>query len=308
MPQSHKKRTSSRRGPSSKRSALSERQGSRVVHYSNVKDFGFPDRYACKLKYTQTNTLTGTGSTGQQVFRMNSLFDPDLTGTGAQPECFDQLAAVYGKYLVTMCKYDVSFTNLNSTAANVVVCASDATLSGSTFDSICENKRAKMTSLSVNSGGKATARIKGSVKMSDLHGQPNLDSDSTQYSPVSSNPSDATFLTLEAADFTGATTISVGVRTKLTFFCVFKEFNIASDSFFKSLNEARKTGSSVSITPVSSDEVQKSVVEAQRLTEINSALASLNECVQTPKTTLHDQRINKLRAEFSNLGVVNKKL
>ncbi len=208
----------------------SEQTGNRVRSFVNIRDFGFPDRYACKLKYTSTDTLSGTGSTTQKVFRLNSLFDPDLSGTGAQPLNYDQLTAVYNKYLVVAADYEVSFTNLNSTAVNVVAVASDQTLSGSTFDSLSENKRAKIKSLSINSGGRSTAIIRGHVSMSDLHGQPNIDSDPDQYSIVSANPQDVAYLTLEAADFTTATTISVGTRTKITYHCIFKEYNTASDS------------------------------------------------------------------------------
>jgi len=286
MTKSRAKRTGWRAGPSRSRSRpFSEGQGNRVKSYTNCKDFGFPDRYSCKLKYTSTDTLSGTGSTTQKVFRLNSLFDPDLSGTGAQPECFDQLTAVYNKYLVHACEYDCTFTNLNSTAVNVVAVPSDLALTGSTFDSITEQKRAKMASLSINSGGKSTVRLRGFVNMSDLHGQPNLDADPNQYAVVSANPTDVAFLTLEAADFTTATTISVGVRTKLTFYCTFKEFNIASDSLDANV---------VHETPPSSFIPQDVEANASAL----RILAELDTQVL---------EIKKLRAELHTLSNVNKK-
>lgn len=239
-----KNKNKSSRRVQMKRSVSSRRNqssGNKVNSFVNIRDFGFPDRYACKLKYTSTDTLSGTGSTTQKVFRINSLFDPDLSGVGSQPLNFDQLAAVYNKYLVTAVDWECTFTNLNSTAANVVAVASDQTLSGSSFDSLTENKRAKMAALSINSGGLSTRKLKGHVSMSDLHGQPNIDSDPDQYSIVSANPQDVAYLTLEAADFTTATTISVGVRTKIVYHCVFKEYNTANDSSKRPIPKAEES-------------------------------------------------------------------
>lgn len=58
-----------------------------------------PPRHRCTLKYFMQAQLSGTGS-DQQWFRANSLFDPDYTGAGTQPSGFDELAALYNKYLV----------------------------------------------------------------------------------------------------------------------------------------------------------------------------------------------------------------
>ncbi len=61
-----------------------------------------PDRMFVALTYTAGKGLDsgGAGSIASQVFRGNSLFDPDFTGTGAQPTGFDQWAAFYERYRV----------------------------------------------------------------------------------------------------------------------------------------------------------------------------------------------------------------
>ncbi len=52
-----------------------------------------------------------TSYTGSEyVFRLNSLYDPDLTGTGHQPYGFDQFAALYSRYKVDRVHIDVLFT------------------------------------------------------------------------------------------------------------------------------------------------------------------------------------------------------
>ncbi len=69
----------------------------------SVRGDPFPLRFRSTLRYCQAVTLTA-GAAGvfgtEQVFRLNSLYDPDLTGTGHQPYGFDTLATLYYKYKV----------------------------------------------------------------------------------------------------------------------------------------------------------------------------------------------------------------
>jgi hypothetical protein len=48
-----------------------------------------------------------------QVFRGNSLYDPDQTGTGAQPVYFDQWMALYSQYRVLGVWLDAKFSNVD---------------------------------------------------------------------------------------------------------------------------------------------------------------------------------------------------
>lgn len=62
---------------------------------------GFPDAIFVKLKYTQRLAQTHAAGVGaEQVFRGNSIFDPDLTGGGHQPYGFDQWSNFYSYYTV----------------------------------------------------------------------------------------------------------------------------------------------------------------------------------------------------------------
>lgn len=59
-----------------------------------------PNRIRTKLKYITGLQLTSTATAANYVYRGNSCFDPDFTGTGSQPGGFDELAAIYSKYRV----------------------------------------------------------------------------------------------------------------------------------------------------------------------------------------------------------------
>lgn len=75
---------------------------------------GFPRVFRTKLVYCGRHTAPAAVS-DEQLYRGNSLFDPDFTGGGHQPMYFDQLTAVYKKYLVRASKIEV--TALNTAAS-----------------------------------------------------------------------------------------------------------------------------------------------------------------------------------------------
>lgn len=80
---------------------------------------GFPDRLFVKLNYSDTYAFTTTlGIATQQVFRGNSVFDPDQTGVGHQPYAFDQWANFYGYYRVHGSKIRAQLCSQSASGAN----------------------------------------------------------------------------------------------------------------------------------------------------------------------------------------------
>lgn len=80
---------------------------------------GFPKKKTVKLRYCQEITLN-SAITGfdSHLFRANSAFDPDYTGTGHQPKGFDEWSTVYSHYTVMGSRMEVKI--LPSTTANVI--------------------------------------------------------------------------------------------------------------------------------------------------------------------------------------------
>lgn len=64
----------------------------------------FSARTVCIMRYSTNVNLDATTSVNATyVFRANSIFDPDYTGTGHQPYGHDQYAAIYENYRVKSC-------------------------------------------------------------------------------------------------------------------------------------------------------------------------------------------------------------
>ena len=102
----------------SKRKALSFRRPSRIR--ASLGNFSSTKTVA--LRYVDNFTLdaSGTGS-AVHVFSVNSIFDPNVTGTGHQPMFHDNYQSIYGKYRVnyaTITVVPLATHITNTTTAN----------------------------------------------------------------------------------------------------------------------------------------------------------------------------------------------
>lgn len=79
-----------------------------VVYTPSKSLSAFPVRLTRTLRYNQSNTIdVANFGISSQVFRANSLYDPDSTGTGHQPNGFDTLMAAYDHFTVLASKIRV---------------------------------------------------------------------------------------------------------------------------------------------------------------------------------------------------------
>lgn len=67
------------------------------------------------LRYCDTKTISPGASSAVHTFRLNSIYDPDLSGIGHKPAYTDQWNGLYTKYRVLWTKYKVSFSNKRGT-------------------------------------------------------------------------------------------------------------------------------------------------------------------------------------------------
>lgn len=90
--------------------------------FKNASRIGFPKTMAMVHRYCSTVSATAVaGSTIRYLFSANGMFDPDITGTGHQPQFFDTLSGIYNHYTVTASKLKVRYsTPTTSTTSNIV--------------------------------------------------------------------------------------------------------------------------------------------------------------------------------------------
>lgn len=98
-----------------------------IVPISKMPLGGFGPTAFVKLRYCQQISVTPTSATAVgNIFRANSIYDPDYTGTGHQPLFFDQWASVYNHYTVLGARIRADFVNtVGAPSTGVGMCGID---------------------------------------------------------------------------------------------------------------------------------------------------------------------------------------
>lgn len=190
----------------------------------------FKPYHNCKLSFTHSFALTtGTSNTlfgAENVYRLNSLYDPDLTGgSGIQPYGYDVLSQIYRNYKV------------NAVLIQIVISdpTSDGTVFGAqlqppnepfTFPSVSVDRaREQPMSIvrSINNSGKQVVTIKQYVPMHILLGISKLQfmSDTDIYAAATTaNPVAQPFLRVALANERSVTSTAL-IRVTLTYYTRF---------------------------------------------------------------------------------------
>jgi len=74
----------------------------------------FPDKMITNLFYVEEIDFGSAAASNYYQFRLNSVFDPDVTSTGHQPYGHDQLAGIYNYYRVIECTFKIVYSSASS--------------------------------------------------------------------------------------------------------------------------------------------------------------------------------------------------
>lgn len=156
----------------------------------------FADRYICKQKYSCT--VPTDAVTGQRVFNLNSIFDPDRTGLGHQPYATDSLTPIYNKYRVISCgwRVQVPLTGANPPLTLGCLPSNDPGIVWSSTDELLENPRCRyITQLP----GSPAATLSGKIYLPKLIGKTKAQymADEDCASLVTANPVEIMLLYLQ---------------------------------------------------------------------------------------------------------------
>ncbi len=190
------------------------------------------------MRFAVAGSLT-SGAAGvcgsEWAFRLNSCYDPDYTYAGHQPYGYDQLAAVYGFYIVNAVDVEVIFHD--PTVDGLAVCAlaqpssASMTLPGKTNDIVAEMEFGAVGFLS-NTGGQKLrmaktfdlARVEGITKSQ-------YDAQVGVYgAAVTTNPSLSPWLRIAASDTNGNSGSVVRVTVNLIYHTRFFRRNALAQS------------------------------------------------------------------------------
>ena len=184
-----------------------------------------PRSFRKTLRYAETYSLT-TGAAGLigtvQTLFLNSVYDPNYTGTGHQPYGFDQLAAFFQQYLVHGVRFQIITTTIGGTpevcvAYQLFPTAGGVSIAGISTDAATE-KSTVSTFVSGSSGNVRSRSVGGEAKMYQIFGLT-----PAQYAAqadvygaaVTSNPSLGAYLEVGIGSYNGTAGESLSVQVIL---------------------------------------------------------------------------------------------
>lgn len=168
--------------------------------------YGFPDKLRVRLKYATSGTITSTtGSVGKQVFRANSIFDPDLTNAGHQPLYHDTFSSIYNHYSVIGSKIIIKLVNTSTNTFQVVLILDDDATTSTTLDTLTEQGHSRVRLLTPISGSRSSISLVGKWSARKVLGINPFNRDSQQAAAFGANPTEISTWTIAASDLAGGT-------------------------------------------------------------------------------------------------------
>jgi len=176
-----------------------------------------PDRMFIKMKYAAFLTLTPVGSTDDYVFRGNSIFDPDLTGTGHQPLSHDQWQLFFLSYRVRASAIDIDYFNTGGPGAIATVIPSSDSSSFTSLQDMAEAPRAKISKWSATASRRGT-RLHHYVSTAEVRGvdPARVEMDDLYSAAMSANPTSEWYWHVASAVSSG--TFAYQMLVKITYY------------------------------------------------------------------------------------------
>jgi len=192
--------------------------------YTNFESasIGFldPHKYI-RLKYTEVFVGTLATVTAQnQIMRLNSIFDPDLTGTGHQPYGYDQLSALYNRYRVLKTSWKITFHSEN---VGFFICVvptngnlATAVTNLASYTAACEVPHAIQR---VQGSGANSVIMRNSIELNKLNGTLKVEylADDRFEAQIGANPSELLILNICVLN-TSASTLSLDYTVEIEYF------------------------------------------------------------------------------------------
>jgi len=170
-----------------------------ITKYSPSNVFGFPDKLLVKLRYHEGNTITSTtGGLASYKFRLNSLFDPNYTGTGHQPMYRDTYAGIYNHYSVISTVAKVRFVNASSVPFWVGAVIDDDSSSSAGIDPIIEQNHSVSHLVTPVTGSNSASTVTINWDCKKILGINPYTSEAYR-TPFAENPSEESYLVIYCA-------------------------------------------------------------------------------------------------------------
>lgn len=189
------------------------------------RSIGPPKQMFAKLRWTYPYAVNiAASSYANREFRLNSLHDPDLTGTGDQPYYYDQYMAMFSRYRVYGVKMNV-LIGCTMSASNVfypllnINSFADQTPAWNTNGQFSAKRSIRRFLVP----GQAPVKLSAYYDLRSIAGVSKTEYNSAEVfqALLGANPSRPITLAINLANQDGSATIAYAFNLQLTFYCKF---------------------------------------------------------------------------------------
>lgn len=184
----------------------------------------FPPRFNVKMYYNDVLDMSGpsTNLASEYIYCLNSLFDPDTSGAGHQPYCYDTCALLYTAYMVNACLVELEFFDPSADGIIVGYQVQGNAVSGATRSAIQERPWVESADISNTGNQKHMFRIH--LPIHNVLGLRKLQykDDTTGFgAAVSASPVGLAYIRLFAISTQAAAATTIKCNVKLTYYSTF---------------------------------------------------------------------------------------
>jgi hypothetical protein len=185
----------------------------------------FPWKTRRTLTYQGYHTITsGAAALGNYVYSANSIYDPDVTGTGGTPMGFAKMMNVYNHFTVANGFIRVVFLNNSvSLRTSVGLSVSGTSTVLSSIEQLMENGDLTFQMLEFAGAFGGTATLKRRLSNVKYQGLDNLIDDPNMRGDAATSPLEQTYFHLSVWNPASVTTVSADVMVYLEYDTIFHE-------------------------------------------------------------------------------------
>jgi len=188
----------------------------------NMPLFGLRTRK--KVPYFETVTFAGSVSAvAAYLFSTNGCFDPNVTGTGHQPNGFDEVMKFYNHYTVVSSKIRVMFTNRTANTCHVGLSVSGSTSVSTDYTVNIENGQLIFASINPAGIDGSMCVLRTSCNAGAFQGLQNTMDDPDMRGDTSTNPAEQQYFVLTVWDAATANAPTVLLDVFIEYDVVFHE-------------------------------------------------------------------------------------
>lgn len=172
-------------------------------------------RIRTKLHYNVTIQFAPGLPDQDYLFNLNSIFDPDLTGTGHQPLGFDQLKLFYGQYRVIRTAWRITWCSALFSAVNVIPNNSTTVFTGNPSTA----REEPWAQYKYFGPGGNPITIRGQMNLHEICGKTrgNYNDDDVTAALISANPAQVCCLHIQPNSADGSTNITGSCNVHLSY-------------------------------------------------------------------------------------------